>query len=258
MRELSLAHRTHTIVIPRREAGECYGRLMAKFTRRVVAVFAGCVIALLVGGAAHAKTVQVHRGDTLSGIVQRECGTSDWSKAARENAATNPNPHLIYAGQTLEINCDGGGAVAAPVAPAAPPPPPPSGWVNPLPGHTNGSCNYWEWRGSYNHRGEDWPAPYGTPIRAAAGGTVRTAWDGGAGNYTTITHAGGVVSVYMHQSSFAVWSGWVNAGDIIGYVGSTGNSTGPHLHFEVQPWGAWNGVVNPVQFLRDRGVLVGC
>lgn len=232
---------------------------MAKFTRRVVAVLAGCLVALLASTAAHAKTVQVHTGDTLSGIVARECGTSDWSKAARENAATNPNPHLIYAGQTLEINCDasatssGGGG-----APAVAPAPPAASWVAPLPGYGNGACNFWEWRGSYNHRGEDIPAPSGTPIHAVAAGTVSTAWDGGAGNYTTIVHAGGVASVYMHLSSFAVWSGWVDAGQVIGYVGSTGNSTGPHLHIEIQPWGPWNGVVNPISYLRERGVQLSC
>lgn len=258
-RERSLAPRTRTSAIRPGVGDEWYGRRMAKFTGRAVAVIAGCLIALLVSGTAQAKTVQVRSGDTLSGIVKRECGTNDWSKAARDNARTNPNPHLIYAGQTLEINCDGvtssgGGAVAAPTpAPVQAP-----SWVAPLPGYGNGWCNFWEWRGSYNHRGEDIVAPAGTPIRAVAAGTVTTGWDGGAGNYTVIVHAGGVATVYMHQSSFAVWSGWVSAGQVIGYVGSTGNSTGPHLHFEVQPWGPWNGVVNPISYLRERGVQIGC
>jgi murein DD-endopeptidase MepM/ murein hydrolase activator NlpD len=236
---------------------------MSRFTQRAFAVAVGVVLALVFSGTAQAKTVHVQRGDTLSGIVKRECGSSNWSRAARENAATNPNPHLIYAGQTLEINCDGAGAASpapapAPAAAPAPPAPPASGWVNPLPGYTNGHCNYWEWRGTYNHRGEDWPAPHGTPIRAVAAGTVSTAWQSGAGNYTVIRHDNGAASVYMHQSSFAVWSGRVSAGQIIGYVGSTGNSTGPHLHFEIQPWGPWNGVVNPVTYLRERGVVIGC
>ena len=74
---------------------------------------------------------------------------------------------------------------------------------------------------------------------------------------TIVTH-NGMAEVYMHQSRYAVRSGYVKAGQIIGYVGSTGGSTGPHLHFEVQPNGPWNGVINPVTFLRQHGVKIGC
>lgn len=233
---------------------------MNRFRSRLIAVGVGLLTALLFSEAAQAGTVQVRTGDTLSGIVKSVCGNNDWSQAARDNAATNPDPNLIYAGQTLTINCgsgSGGGSGSVAAAPAAPAPVA-SGWQAPLPGYGNGWCNFWEWRGSYNHRGEDIIAGAGTPIHAVAAGSVSTGWDGGAGNYTMITHAGGVVSVYMHQSSFAVWSGWVNAGQVIGYVGSTGDSTGPHLHFEIQPWGAWNGVTNPITYLRDRGVSLSC
>nr|WP_297174729.1 M23 family metallopeptidase [uncultured Agathobaculum sp.] len=85
------------------------------------------------------------------------------------------------------------------------------------------------------HAGEDIPASYGAEILAAASGTVVTAgWVSGYGNYTVIDHGGGLMTAYGHQSSFAVSVGEVvTQGQVIGYVGSTGNSTGPHLHFEV-------------------------
>ena len=90
------------------------------------------------------------------------------------------------------------------------------------------------------HAGEDIPAGYGAEILAAASGTVVTAgWVSGYGNYTVIDHGGGLMTAYGHQSSFAVSVGDVVAqGQVIGYVGSTGNSTGPHLHFEVYVNGA--------------------
>jgi murein DD-endopeptidase MepM/ murein hydrolase activator NlpD len=86
------------------------------------------------------------------------------------------------------------------------------------------------------HAGIDIGAPYGAPIHAAASGVVVLAgWTGGYGNYTCIDHGGGLGTCYGHQSSFAVSSGQsVAQGQVIGYVGNTGHSTGPHLHFEVR------------------------
>ncbi|MGZ8794034.1 MAG: murein hydrolase activator EnvC family protein [Gaiellaceae bacterium] len=86
------------------------------------------------------------------------------------------------------------------------------------------------------HAGIDIGVSYGTPIHAAASGTVVLAgWTGGYGNYTCIDHGGGMASCYAHQSSYAVSSGAeVSQGQVIGYVGSTGHSFGAHLHFEVR------------------------
>jgi murein DD-endopeptidase MepM/ murein hydrolase activator NlpD len=90
--------------------------------------------------------------------------------------------------------------------------------------------------GSTNHEGIDFGVAEGTPIRAAKGGTVIiAAYTGGYGNYTCIDHGGGLSTCYGHQSAFAVSSGQsVDQGQVIGYSGNTGNSTGPHLHFEVR------------------------
>ncbi|WP_373166528.1 murein hydrolase activator EnvC [Agathobaculum sp. Marseille-P7918] len=97
------------------------------------------------------------------------------------------------------------------------------------------------------HAGEDIPASYGAEILAAASGTVTTAgWVSGYGNYTVIDHGGGTMTAYGHQSSILVSVGQhVEQGQLIGYVGSTGNSTGPHLHFEVYQNGS---TVDPKSF----------
>lgn len=95
-----------------------------------------------------------------------------------------------------------------------------------------------------NHNGIDIPAPIGTPIYAVYDGTVEWAWlSSSAGNWMGIYHGNGIYSVYMHMSAFAVSSGtYVHKGDLIGYVGSTGWSTGPHLHLSIRVNGSY---VNP-------------
>lgn len=235
-------------------------------------VFANAMVAKsstsVVKQASHAAVKVVayaQPGEGVIRIMERVCGSAaQWQKVASANNIVPP-VYLVLLGQRIEVDCSTRPGTPAPAqaqaqADPAPAPVAPAnnGWAAPLPGYGNGNCNFWEWRGSYNHRGEDLVAPAGTPIHAVGAGTVWTGWDGGAGNYTMITHSNGAVSVYMHQSSFAIRSGWVEAGQVIGYVGSTGNSTGPHLHFEIQPWGAWNGVVNPIQYLVDRGVSLYC
>ena len=92
------------------------------------------------------------------------------------------------------------------------------------------------WRWGRMHEGIDIGVPYGTPIHAAAAGTViYCGWESGYGNFVVIDHGGDVATAYGHQSSIAVTCGQqVAQGDVVGYVGSTGHSTGPHLHFEVR------------------------
>ena len=97
------------------------------------------------------------------------------------------------------------------------------------------------------HAGIDVGAAMGSSILAADGGTVIvSSYDGGYGNYVMINHGNNRVTLYAHMSSRAASVGQtVNKGQVIGYVGSTGNSTGPHLHFEVRLNG---GTVNPLQY----------
>ena len=98
------------------------------------------------------------------------------------------------------------------------------------------------------HAGVDIAAPEGTPIRAADSGTVAlAAWTGGYGNYTCISHGNGLSTCYGHQSRFGTSAGAsVRQGQVIGYVGNTGNSFGAHLHFEVRVNGT---PVDPMGYL---------
>lgn len=118
-------------------------------------------------------------------------------------------------------------------------------YIWPLPGYSPGSAYGWRihpiWGDRRFHAGEDIGAPMGTPILAADSGLVTVIPDNGNGygNYIMINHGGGRVTLYAHMSGFAVSNGaTVTQGQTIGYVGSTGNSTGPHLHFEVRVNGA--------------------
>jgi murein DD-endopeptidase MepM/ murein hydrolase activator NlpD len=85
------------------------------------------------------------------------------------------------------------------------------------------------------HKGMDFRAGYGTPILAATDGRVAAAgWAGGYGNQVRIAHSGGLVTSYSHMSRIVARPGTqVRQGQVIGYVGSTGLSTGPHLHYEL-------------------------
>jgi murein DD-endopeptidase MepM/ murein hydrolase activator NlpD len=103
------------------------------------------------------------------------------------------------------------------------------------------------------HLGIDYAAPTGTPVRAAASGTIVTrAPSGGAGNMVVLRHEGGLDTVYMHLSKFANQKvgDKVEAKTVIGYVGTTGVSTGPHLHFGVKKNGAF---VDPTKLPPMRG-----
>lgn len=104
------------------------------------------------------------------------------------------------------------------------------------------------------HNGIDIPGAIGTPIFATADGTVGRAQRlGGYGNYVELEHGNAIETRYGHLSAIAVTSGQrVRRGDIIGYMGSTGRSTGSHLHYEVRIAGA---PVNPIPFVEENGVM---
>ena len=111
-------------------------------------------------------------------------------------------------------------------------------FTHPCPGMTYQSSYFGEIREFEvgGHKGNDYAAPTGTPTYAAAAGTVVIAgWSNSAGNWVVINHGNGLVTKYMHHSSLCVSAGqYVEKGQQIGYVGSTGQSTGPHLHFQVE------------------------
>ena len=127
-----------------------------------------------------------------------------------------------------------------------------SGWLTPVSGYRITSVFGMRWHpvhGGYRmHNGVDMACSQGTPIYAARSGQVTTAtYEKNAGYYVSINHGDGFSSVYMHMTHYVVKSGtYVSQGQLIGYVGSTGASTGPHLHFGISYNGSY---VNPMKYV---------
>ncbi|MEU1621861.1 M23 family metallopeptidase [Streptomyces sp. NPDC005722] len=133
------------------------------------------------------------------------------------------------------------------------------GWTLPVAGsigtpyHATSSL----WSSGY-HTGVDFVASVGTPVHAAGAGTVVEAgWGGSYGNNIVIRHADGMYTQYGHLSSLGVSVGQtVSAGQRIGLSGATGNVTGPHLHFEARTAPSYGSDVDPLAYLRSKGVRV--
>lgn len=121
------------------------------------------------------------------------------------------------------------------------------------PYHKAGSA----WSKGY-HTGVDFPVPTGTSVKSVAAGTVVSAgWEGSFGYQVVVRHADGRFSQYAHLSAISVRNGQsVGAGQRIGRSGSTGNSSGPHLHFEVRTGPGFGSDVDPVAYLRAGGVRI--
>lgn len=172
----------------------------------------------------------VQAGQTLSSIASRH-GVSA-SSIAKANGISDPN--RVRVGQKLTIPGSSGGG---------------GGFVCPVPGGT--FFNDWGFprSGGRSHAGTDLFAPRGTPVRAPASGRVDIANGAIGGKQFRLTTASGVRYFGSHLDAFGA-SGQVSAGDVIGYVGDTGNARGsrPHLHFEVHPNGS---AVNPFPLLHS-------
>ena len=136
-----------------------------------------------------------------------------------------------------------------------------SGYLWPLPAGYNTLSSLFAGRrhpitGKYHsHTGIDIPAPKNTPIYAAKSGVVTTSIKKGSyGNYVVVSHSDGTSTLYAHMNSRAVKEGQtVKQGQVIGYVGTTGSSTGNHLHFEVRVNGTRK---NPTDFFKDKTLYV--
>lgn len=208
------------------------------------------------------SSVTVVRGNTLSGLAQRWCGSaSRYVNLAAGNGIKNAD--LIYVGQKIKLTCSAParttGNAASRSTTRTTTVPSSSSWTHPLPGAYCSSDYGYRW-GSM-HQGVDLTmgGALGRPIRAAAAGSVALVrWDaGGYGWYAVINH-GQYQTLYGHMKSRPIVSvgQHVAVGQQIGQVGSTGDSTGPHTHFEVHK-GLWNRI-DPSPFMRARGVVVGC
>ncbi|MEU0715728.1 M23 family metallopeptidase [Streptomyces lavendulocolor] len=135
----------------------------------------------------------------------------------------------------------------------------PAAWVKPLDKYTKGSTfglggRMW----TNKHSGQDLVAPTGTAVKAANRGTVVEAgWGGSYGNNIVIKHGDRTYTQYGHLSKIGVRVGQtVKTGQEIGKVGSTGNSTGPHLHFETRTAPVYGFAIEPLKFLRGKGVSI--
>ena len=126
------------------------------------------------------------------------------------------------------------------------------GWLCPVPWYVLTSPFGWRVHPIYGdyrfHSGVDLACSEGTPIYATRSGQVTAAsWNGSMGYYVSINHGDGYSSIYMHMTHYVVSSGdYVSQGEVIGYVGSTGDSTGDHLHFGISYYGEY---VNPMAYI---------
>lgn len=193
-------------------------------------------------------------GETLDGLANKYKVTIEDVMAVRMNQI--PDSGVLTAGQSIMFP---GGIMPVPVAPS----PMVSSGV-PGGGSGGGSAAViappgrlnWPASGfisqyfSWGHQAIDIAAPVGKPLYAVNGGVIKiaaTGWQGGYGNYVDIDHGDGFISRYSHLSSFAVQQGQsVSKGQVIGYIGLTGITTGPHVHFELHYQGKR---VNPLPYL---------
>ncbi|WFF01401.1 M23 family metallopeptidase [Micromonospora sp. WMMD964] len=228
---------------------------------RLIVLSAAALVALGLGGIAVATTGNDRPAPTAVSLDAQSrveaAGRAD--RSARESStpvapSTSPtaSPSAASASPTPTKTAS---AKAKPKPKKTTKPTP--AWVDPMPGAAVTSCYGQRW--GTLHAGIDLALPSGTPIRAAAAGTVTQAGDAsdGYGNSVFIDHGNGYLTHYAHQSRIAVTVGQaVKAGQVIGYEGATGDATGPHLHFEVHQ-GMWN-QIDPAPFMRARGVDLGC
>ncbi|MGA5193305.1 M23 family metallopeptidase [Streptomyces exfoliatus] len=137
-------------------------------------------------------------------------------------------------------------------------------WVKPVTSYTlTASYNQGGAMWSHKHSGQDFAVPVGTPVKAAGAGTVVKAGPNGGGdgpaygNAIVVKHTNGTYSQYAHLSKIKVHVGQkVGAGHQIALSGNTGNSSGPHLHFEIRTTPNYGSSVNPAAFLRSHGVSI--
>lgn len=241
------------------------------------------------------KTYSVVPGDYLSKIAADQKLKGGWHKLYEDNReVVGDNPNLILPGMKLTVGAKASApAPQATPSKAAPKAAPKaatktapkaaapaekastttntgastgasqsnsSGYTTPLadanvttPYRASGAS----WSSGY-HTGSDFQAASGTSVRSIGPGTVVSAgWSGSYGNEVVIKHSDGMYSQYAHLSSLGVSAGEsVTGGQQIGLSGTTGNSTGPHLHFEVRTGPSYGSDVDPIAYLRSHGVSI--
>ena len=225
------------------------------------------------------KTYSVRAGDSLSKIADAQDVSGGWKKLYEDNRkAIGGDPALIHPGLKLSIGkaaayfgSDAGASkatqssakkAAAPKAAAAPRrrAPPAVGFTLPVAGASVGTPYKMSgsmWSSGY-HTGVDFVVPTGTSLKSVGAGTVVSAgWGGAYGNQVVLKLADGHYAQYAHLSSLSVSAGQaVTEGQQVGLSGATGNVTGPHLHFEIRTTPDYGSDVDPLAYLRGKGVSV--
>ncbi|WP_251095896.1 transglycosylase family protein [Streptomyces sp. Caat 7-52] len=220
--------------------------------------------------AGRAEMYTVVHGDTLSGIAGDHHVQGGWRTLYAGNRSTiGADPDLIVPGQRLSLS----GTHATPAPPKSPkrkapsehptthhtPPPTRHALVAPVTASigTGYRVAGSHWSKGY-HTGVDFLVPTGTPVKAAAAGQVVAAgWGGSYGYQVVLRHGDGRYTQYAHLSAISARVGQsVTAGQRIGRSGSTGNVTGPHLHFEVRTGPGFGTDVDPLAYLRAGGVRI--
>ncbi|MDJ1131122.1 transglycosylase family protein [Streptomyces iconiensis] len=240
-------------------------------------------------------TYEVVGGDTLSGIADDHSVGGGWrSLYAKNRSSIGSDPDLILPGQELRMTGAAEKAKAAQPRPGAKKPAPrtapekkeadrpqrqqakpkpqkaeakprpqqkagpsaaaPVSGVSPSTAYRASGSS---WSSGY-HTGVDFPVSTGTTVKAVSGAKVVSAgWADSYGYQVVLRHSDGRYSQYAHLSAISVRSGQsVDAGQRIGRSGATGNATGPHLHFEVRTGPGYGSDINPLTYLRGRGVQI--
>ncbi|GAA3367857.1 hypothetical protein GCM10020367_65030 [Streptomyces sannanensis] len=210
-------------------------------------------------------------GDTLSRIAESRRVRGGWQRLyAANRAVIGDDPDLIVPGQRLRLDASARPRPARAEPQAQPKPKPTTKQVRhntevraasalSAPVDATPSTPYRRagsaWASGY-HTGVDFPVATGTSVKAVAAGTVVSAgWAGAYGYQVVIRHTDGRYSQYAHLSAYSVREGQkVNSGQRIARSGSTGNSTGPHLHFEVRTGTEYGTDIDPLGYLRAGGV----
>ena len=219
-------------------------------------------------------TYSVRAGDSLSKIADAQDASGGWKKLYEDNRkAIGGDPALIHPGLKLTIGkaaassgSDAGASKAtqssakkpaeAPKAESAPA----VGFTLPVAGASVGTPYKMSgsmWSSGY-HTGVDFVVPTGTSLKSVGAGTVVSAgWGGAYGNQVVLKLDDGHYAQYAHLSSLSVSAGQtVTEGQQVGLSGATGNVTGPHLHFEIRTTPDYGSDVDPLAYLRGKGVSI--
>ncbi|MET7475864.1 LysM peptidoglycan-binding domain-containing M23 family metallopeptidase [Streptomyces sp. NPDC005648] len=234
--------------------------------------------------SAGVRTYSVRAGDYLSKIAEEQNVSGGWHRLYEDNReAVGDNPSLIHPGLKLTLGRKAASSTtessrsrgsseksaatressashqattrSAETTSAS------TGFQLPVSGGTIGTGYHVAgsmWSSGY-HTGVDFVVPTGTSIKSVGAGTVVTAgWGGAYGNQVVVRLADGYYAQYGHMSQISVSVGQtVAAGQQLGLSGATGNVTGPHLHFEIRTTPDYGSDVDPVAYLRSKGVAVG-